>query len=114
MKVEDWEIRIGEFDDFKKAVLNQVGKPADGKVLFLKPKQFSELFTERRLELIRAIRRHPEAGVVELARVLGRHQEAVSRDLAVLRGPGLVTEGTPLKTSKKKPVEFSVKIPLPA
>ena len=113
MIVENWEIRIGGLEDAKKAFHAATEKDAGKKILFLTPRQLPRVFSEERLKILRAVNRHPEAGVVELARILGRHQEAVSRDLGYLRAVGMVSEGVPVKTPNKKPsgILFNVSIP---
>ena len=86
------EIIIGGFKDFKKTILSEIREPVkeSKKILFLKPSQLHALFSEKRLELLEAISEHPDSGVVELARLLKRKQEAISRDLAILKAIGVI------------------------
>jgi len=48
------------------------------------------IFTERRIELIKAITEKKPKSVNELVKLLKRHQEAVSRDLRYLEKIGMI------------------------
>ncbi len=93
LKVRDIEIKFGSVEDMKKEVLKSEGK--ERHVIYLPDaRTFSKIFSARRIELLRAIKENPELGVSELARLLGRKQEAVSRDIAFLRAWGLIETTT--------------------
>ena len=52
--------------------------------------EWKTIFTERRIELIKAITEKKPKSVNELAKLLKRHQEAISRDLKCLQSIGLI------------------------
>ncbi len=113
MKVNDLEVRISDFEGFKNAVRESFGRPPTGKLhLFLEPHKFHSIFTVERIRLLQAIRGHPDFGTVKLAQLLGRKQEAVSRDLSYLRAIGIISNepaGHSEKGSAKhKPAAISV------
>lgn len=93
MKVKEAEIRVGSIEDLKKAVGETIRQPpaSDRTILFVRDaKTISKILSEKRLELMRAIKEHPSYNVTMLANLLKRKQEAVSRDLGVLKRFGLV------------------------
>ncbi len=113
MRINKVEIRISGAEGFKKEVLDSLKHPVFGRhMLFLEPHHFHSLFTLERIRLLQAIREHPEAGTVKLSELLGRKQEAVSRDLSALKRAGLVSDepaGHLEKSSaKSKPATISV------
>ncbi len=113
MKINDVEVRISDFEGFKRAVLDSIGKPPSGKHhLFLEPHKFHSMFTVERIRLLQAIRDHPDFGTVKLADLLGRKQEAVSRDLSYLKAIGLVSDEpaghSERGSAKPKPAAISV------
>lgn len=57
--------------------------------------EWKAVFTERRIELIKTLTEKEPKSVNELAKLLKRHQEAISRDLKYLEGMGVI------KTDKK-------------
>lgn len=94
MRIKSTEIRIGDIEDFKKTVGKATKYPApdsDKAVIFVRDaKMVSKILSEKRLELMRAIKEHSDYNVSQLARLLDRKQEAVSRDLSLLRRYGIV------------------------
>ena len=52
--------------------------------------EWKMIFTERRIELIKTITEKKPKSVNELAKLLKRHQEAISRDLKYLQNMGLI------------------------
>lgn len=93
MNVPPIEIRVGELKDVQEAFRRWTDSGPHGKnIMFLTPKGVQSIFSEQRLRLIRAIREHPDYGVVRLAQLLGRKQEAISRDVAFLKAIGVVKE----------------------
>lgn len=93
MKVKGAEIRIGSIEDLKKTIGETIRKPpaSDRTIIFVRnAKTISKILSEKRLELMRAIKEHPNYNVTMLANLLKRKQEAVSRDLSVLKRFGLV------------------------
>ena len=102
-------IRLGDFEEFKREVISSIDRePKNQKTLFIPPKFMPTIFTVERLRLLKAIHAHPDYGTVKLAELLGRKQEAVSRDLAVLRGLRVITDGTPLKIPSKRPFSLNI------
>jgi len=93
MKVKEAEIRIGGIEELKKAVREDIKRPpaADKAIVFVKDaKTISRMLSEKRLELMRAIKKHPDYNVTMLANLLKRKQEAISRDLGILKRFGLI------------------------
>jgi len=93
MKVKEAEIRIGGIEELKKAVSEDIKRPpaADKAIVFVRDaKTISRMLSEKRLELMRAIKEHPDYNVTMLANLLKRKQEAISRDLGILKRFGLV------------------------
>lgn len=91
--VKKSEIRIGDIEDLKKAIGKTIKHPStsDRTIIFVRDaKTISKILSEKRLELLRAIKDHPHYNVSMLADLLKRKQEAVSRDLGVLKRFGLV------------------------
>ncbi|MEK6954902.1 MAG: hypothetical protein AABX01_07865 [Candidatus Micrarchaeota archaeon] len=100
---------VDNFDEFKRAVIGKTGVEESGKtMLYVEQNKMGALFSEERIRLLRAINSHPEDGAVKLAGLLGRKQEAVSRDLAVLRGLGIITDGMPINIPSKKPFSLNI------
>lgn len=90
LKVRDVEIKFGSIEDMKKEILERK-EGEERHVIYLPDARiFSKIFSPRRIELLRAIRENPELGISELAELLGRKQEAVSRDISFLRAWGVV------------------------
>ncbi len=85
LKVRDVEIKFGSIEDMKKEILERKEGEERHVIYLPDARTFSKIFSARRIELLRAIKENPELGVSELARLLGRKQEAVSRDIAFLR-----------------------------
>jgi len=93
MRVKEAEIRIGSIEDLKKAIDKTIRHPpaSDKRIIFVRDaKTISKMLSEKRLELMRAIKEHPNYNVTMLAKLLNRKQEAVSRDLGILRRFGLI------------------------
>ena len=92
MRVREVEIKFGSLEDMKREILESEGK--DKNVIYIPDaKVFSKLFSPKRIELLRAIKNNPELGVGELAELLGRKQEAVSRDISFLKAWGIIETG---------------------
>lgn len=93
MKIKQTKIKIGNFEDFKELVKRSVDDPKSNtgeSILFVRDaRTISKILSEKRLELMRAIKQHPEHNVSQLAKLLGRKQEAISRDLAILKAHGI-------------------------
>ena len=94
LKVRDVEIKFGSIEDMKKEILERKEGEERHVIYLPDARTFSKIFSARRIELLRAIKENPELGVSELARLLGRKQEAVSRDIAFLRAWGLIETTT--------------------
>ncbi len=116
MRLSAFVIKLGDFEDFKKDALNSIDQPPRGyHLLYLTPKQVPSMFTEQRLRLLKAIHEHPEMGITQLAMLLGRKQEAISRDVGLFRMLGLIKkekDALPEKKAnvKRTPTPFSLNI----
>lgn len=60
------------------------------KVLIIDEKTMAKIITPKRVEMITAIRTHKPKNVNDLANILKRKQEAVSRDLSILHNYGVL------------------------
>ncbi len=86
MRIRATEIKLGTVDDFKKEVLKETkGKDRRHVIYVPDVSILSKIISPKRIELLRTIKENPGVGVGELAKVLRRKQEAVSRDIAFLR-----------------------------
>ena len=117
MNVGSVVIKLGDYDDFKTDLLRSVDEgPRGYNVLYLTPKQVPSMFTEQRLRLLKAIHEHPEMGVTKLAGLLGRKQEAVSRDVGLFKSLGLLKEegkdAVPEKKTKRALLPFTLNLVL--
>jgi len=61
-----------------------------------------KILTEKRLELIDAIKEHPKENIDSLSKILKRKREAISRDLRILQSMGIVN----IKTIGKNRIPF--------
>ncbi len=96
MQIQDVEVRVLTATEINSTFGDFAHTQSDKPVVFLTPKQFASVFSEKRMELVNAIQRHPHYTVNQLAALLKRKQEAISRDLGVLRSIELVIN-TPAK-----------------
>ncbi len=53
-----------------------------------------KILTEKRLELIDAIKEHPKENIDSLSKILKRKREAISRDLRILQSIGIINMRT--------------------
>lgn len=83
-------------DEEKKRILkdllaNKPGRATDETTTFLlTPAEFSKVFSPERLKLLRLVSKEPKLSVTELAGILKRKREAVSRDMRFFEGLGLI------------------------
>ncbi len=115
MIVKSYDIRVGEFKEIRAEGEKWMKEFHPGKhTMFLTPNALHSMFSEERLRLIIAIRKHPDFGVVRLAEHLGRKQEAVSRDVSSLKAYGIIGESgietAKLKKMKAAPAPFTFNI----
>jgi predicted transcriptional regulator len=61
-----------------------------------------KILTEKRLELIDAIKEHPKENIDSLSKILKRKREAISRDLRILQSMGIIN----MKTIGKNKIPF--------
>lgn len=91
--MENKKIIDQKFDTFIKFLEHALDVPEifPDEVIFLPltDEEWKTIFTERRIELIKAITKKPKP-VNELAKSLKRHQEAISRDLKYLERMGVI------------------------
>ena len=115
LKVRRAEFVVGRFSaEAAQRTLSELKRRSGPKSLFVlvSSTQLHTLFSERRLELLRAIDDNPELGAVGLAQKLGRKQEAVSRDLAPFRNLGVVTDESRHGPPTHPPGELQFKVTL--
>lgn len=97
--MENKKIIDKKFDVFIKFLERALDVPEifPDEVIFLPltNNEWKAVFTERRIELIKALTEKKPKSVNELAKSLKRHQEAISRDLKYLENMGVI------KTEKK-------------
>ncbi|MFQ6032898.1 MAG: ArsR family transcriptional regulator [Candidatus Zixiibacteriota bacterium] len=107
MKVKPVEIKIGSYEDFVKTVKEGMKGPkpkTSRHIIFVRDSRaVSSILSPKRLELMRAIKDHPEYSISQLASALRRKREAVSRDISFLRAHGIV------ETERGKKVRAEVK-----
>ena len=90
----------GTFADSKRRILEAVERDRRGEavgeehVTFVDWDALVRVMTPRRFELLRHLRRTPEASIAALARSLGRDYKRVHEDVEVLCAAGLVERGT--------------------
>ena len=60
------------------------------KILIIDVKVMEKIVTRARVELIEAIRNHKPKSVTELAKIVKRPQESISRDLTILNNYGVL------------------------
>lgn len=91
----------GNMIEDMRAVWNDPSKATGAHTIYVKnAEQFYELFSPKRLELLRhLVLSGGKESVSEVASKLGRKQEAVSRDAALLEGFNMIE-----KTKRKKQV----------
>jgi predicted transcriptional regulator len=89
-----------EESEIHRQMLSRKPNPYGDHVYYLTPRQFPSVFSEKRLELAEYVKKNPHATVTQLAKMLKRKQEAISRDLSVLKDLGLITKTSP-KTKKR-------------
>lgn len=94
-------VRVMSQAAIDREILSVPGPNHPRKILYLTPKQFAQVFTEKRLELLEVIREHPDWGPSQLARHLNRQQEAISRDVGFFRLYGIAQSRETLETSEK-------------
>jgi len=95
-------IKIGTLEELKqdaRAFIHRKPESTTTRTIGMTPKGFAKVFSACRLELLHLLRHNPELTVQELAEKTGRHQEALSRDLSVLRSYELLPAGRGAKVS---------------
>jgi predicted transcriptional regulator len=87
MKVEE------KFEIFKKFIEKAMHMPDvfpdEVIILPLTDMEWKNIFTEKRVELVKTISEKSRS-ITQLAKVLNRHQEAISRDIKYLEDVGIV------------------------
>ena len=78
-------------ESFLSEVVREPDKYPDRLAVFvLTDEELHQLFTRERLRLLRALKEKEYGSVTELSMYLGRDKAAVTRDLKLLKGHGLV------------------------
>ncbi|MFQ5815766.1 MAG: hypothetical protein ACE5G7_04640 [Candidatus Hydrothermarchaeaceae archaeon] len=88
MKLMAVEIKLGTMEDMRKEVLEAMRKEkgTNKHVIYIPDfSVLSKILSPKRLELLKAIKDNPSMGVSDLAKLLRRKREAVSRDISFLR-----------------------------
>jgi len=87
----------GSLDEAGKNVIDAIGRiergeriEATDRVNFASWSALAAVMTDRRLELLQHLRRHPAENVRRLAAALGRDYKRVYEDVARLEGAGLI------------------------
>jgi len=86
----------GSFADTKRRALDAVERAKAGKrvrenhLTFASWDLFAATMTQKRLDLLRHVHRHPEASIASLARALGRDYKRVHDDVQALADAGLI------------------------
>lgn len=95
------EIHIGTLEELKRASFEFIRQKPTGppkRIIGMTPKLFAKVFTARRLELLHVLCNRPGLTVNGLARLTKRKQEAISRDLSLLRSYNLLPPGKGART----------------
>lgn len=94
---KDVQLHIGgSFDDLEKRVADAWHRAEKGEAVsedhltFVNWDALSQTMTTKRLELLRHLRRHPQASIAALARSLGRDYRRVHEDVELLTKAGLI------------------------
>ena len=104
MKVKTVRVEIKSLEDtlaearsvMEAITKGETVKPKGYAVVFPDWKTMRKVLSERRLELLKAVRKHRPASVYELARILNRNLRSVQQDVRVLSDLGfLELEKTP-------------------
>ena len=111
MKIREVTLLVGTKAEFRRHILEATIEDAGKHYLALEPKQVAKFFSSERMRLLRAIREHPEYGVGQLAEYLGRKQEAISRDVAILRASGIVEREQKQKNHSATKAPIAAKTP---
>ncbi len=88
MKVMEVEIKLGTMEDMNKEVIEAMRKEkgTNKHVIYIPDfSVLSKILSPKRLELLKTIKDNPGMGVNDLAKLLKRKREAVSRDISFLR-----------------------------
>ena len=102
------DLRVSSPDDFFDIIESIIKEPDNfdrfpDNVIFARDfETIHKILTEKRLELIRAINVNPDKNIDALAKILHRKREAVSRDLGILEGMGIIE----LKRKGKSRIPF--------
>ncbi|MCR4368557.1 MAG: hypothetical protein NUV67_01480, partial [archaeon] len=91
MKYKMTEEKWGAYLAFLKGVLKNPDKyPDKGVLVSLSDEEMAQLFTKKRLELVRVIQGNKPGNVSELCGLVGRRLSAVMRDLNLLQNFGII------------------------
>ncbi len=106
MKVKNLKIEIRPLDSFVEETIRALKEVQGGKgvvpreaLIFPDVKILRKVLSEKRLELLRAVKNNKPDSVYELAKLLGRPLRAVQQDVKVLSELGLLE----VKKTEKKP-----------
>ncbi len=88
MKVTSVEIKLGTIEDMKREISKSIKKKkgTNKHVIYIPDFSFlAKILSPKKLELLKSIKDNPDMGVSDLAELLNRKREAVSRDISFLR-----------------------------
>ncbi len=97
MRIKETIFKLGSLEDFDREVLEAMKKEEgdDRNTIYVKDLRIiSRILTPRRLQLLKALVENPGIGVNDLAKLLSRKIEAVSRDISYLRSHGIIDTKT--------------------
>lgn len=97
MKIKNIVVEIKSVEDTLKAVKEIMGKIKEGKsvkkkesISFNNIDIMRKFLTNRRLELIKVIKRHKPKSIYQLAKIVNRDSKSVNTDLKLLSDLGMV------------------------
>jgi predicted transcriptional regulator len=96
MVEKDIKIMIGDRDELDLDIQRFFDDPSlidkePEDILFLTPSQFSAIFTKNRVETLKKIGEMKPKTMNDLAKILNRPKESVSRDVGVLTKAGMIS-----------------------
>ena len=90
------KIKLSSLDDFFNIIEDIITNPSkfdqipDNMILAKDYTTLHKILTQKRLELIEAIKEHPKENIDALSKILERKREALSRDIKILKSMGII------------------------
>jgi len=94
--VKSYKIKSSSVDDFFDIIEGVISDPLkfdqmpDNMIFAKDYATLHKILTEKRLELIDAIKQNPENNIDSLSKILKRKREAISRDVKILHSMGIL------------------------